>query len=200
MKNKTVSRVCLVILAVIFLGIVLVPSLIDLSGKNNESIKIKYAAEAVEYKKTYAFIPVSKTVYYVAVLEDESVAIVKGTKSWYKKNFTSYGVAKGGNLVTVEGTLEKMPYKVNNEMTSVYSMLSVGGPIDYAYEKTECVDATTKSYAIKGIVTAAVAVVLAVVFLIGLKKNWLQKTAIVVILSCGTIAVLLFGVHVMIGR
>ena len=85
-------------------------------------------------------------------------------------------------------------------MTSVYSMLSVGGSIDYAYEKTECVDATTKSFAIKGIVTAAVAVILAVVFLIGLKKNWLQKTAIVVILSCGTIAVLIFGVHVMLGR
>ena len=48
MKNKTVSRVCLVILAVIFLGIVLIPSLIDLSGKNNESIKIKYAAVILE--------------------------------------------------------------------------------------------------------------------------------------------------------
>ena len=43
-------------------------------------------------------------------------------------------------------------------------------------------------------------VILAVVFLIGLKKNWLQKTAIVVILSCGTIAVLIFGVHVMLVR
>ena len=111
MKNKTVSRVCLVILAVIFLGIVLIPSLIDLSGKNNESIKIKWAEEAVEYKRAYAFIPMSKTIYYVAVLEDDSVAIVKGTKSWYKKNFTSYGYAKGGNLITVEGTLEKMPSK-----------------------------------------------------------------------------------------
>ena len=67
MKNKTASMVCTIILGVIFLGLLLIPSFINLGSNKTETLEIKKAVKAVEYKRTYAFIPMTKSVYYAAV-------------------------------------------------------------------------------------------------------------------------------------
>ena len=200
MKNKTASMVCTIILGVIFLGLLLIPSFINLGSNKTETLKIKVAVEAVEYKRTYAFIPMTKSVYYVAVLEDDSIAIVRGNKNWYEKNFTSLGYAKNGGYVTVEGKLDKMNSKVYSKMTGVYAILSVGSNVDYAYDKTQYVDGLTKPFAVKGIIAGVVAIALCIVYVLALKKNWLQKSSIIIALAVCTIADLIFGIHVILGR
>ena len=59
MKNKKVSIICSIILNVIFMAILLIPSLKELANNDSEKVKIVKAIEAAEYKRSFTFIPMS---------------------------------------------------------------------------------------------------------------------------------------------
>lgn len=205
MKNKKVSIICSIILNVIFMAILLIPSLKELANTDSEKVKIVKAIEAAEYKRSFTFIPMSKSMYYIVILEDNSYAAVRADKDWYKENFTTTGEAIDGKYVEVEGTLEQLPYRVIKAVKDGYTILTaveqiLGDGVEFAYDKTECIDLFAKSYAVKGLIAAIIAIAIGVIYVLALKNDWFHESSLFIVLVICAVADLFFGIHVILGR
>ena len=200
MRSKGTSWIWTILLVIVFIGMLLIPSIINLGKKNTKEFKLVGAVEAVDYTKQYAFIPVAKSTYYVGILADESIVIFRSNKNWYEKNFSSIGLPNSGRYVTLEGKVEVMPSKVSTEMRTVIASLKSGGYTDFVLDSNKCIDGLTKNFAMKGIVASLISIVLCVVFVVGTKKGWMQKSAVVTALSICALATVIFGVHIILGR
>ncbi len=199
-KNRVVTAICMVILALAYLGLLIIPSISDISGKDDNEYNVVAVYTGVEYTKKMNYIPFAKSTYYVCVTDDLTVITVRESSKWYDKNFTDDGIVKSGDGIKISGKESKMPVKVQDELESSYSELRLYGYEDIT-SRTEFIDNMGYRLAIRGIITAVVSVAVAVLGIIGAKKGgWFNKPAVIAVYGIIAIAVILFGVHVILIR
>ena len=126
-KNSILAKIMLVILAVSFIGVFFVMSIMDLTNKKDvRNVNIGYAGEILVVEHSInGIIPTGKSYYYIGIAEDgEKAYLVQAGKKWLEDNFDSEGRAIQVGGLEING-LEKRAsdYKVENELASRASQI-----------------------------------------------------------------------------
>lgn len=93
--------------------------------------------------------------------------------------------------------IEAAEYK-RSILTAVEQILGDG--VEFAYDKTECIDLFAKSYAVKGLIAAIIAIAIGVIYVLALKNDWFYESSLFIVLVICAVADLFFGIHVILGR
>lgn len=118
MKNGIVKKIVLGIMAIAFVFVFIVDSIIDLTNKKNvRNAEITQAYELLVIENSInGLIPMGKDYYYLGYSEEtEMLYKIHADKRWLSENFDSEGYAKNDS-VSVKGLEKKVDYEIEKEL------------------------------------------------------------------------------------
>lgn len=140
---------------------------------------VLYAKEACTLKRTVNFIPTNKEHFYLVISENDLVPfLVRETPSWFKKNFTESGIARGG-AVKIKGAVTRYhSYKLTKIIDSINADLSENG---LSVSPSLYIDALYKQLGGLRILAGAGIIVIGLLAFFGVKSGFLltRKPALI---------------------
>ncbi len=161
--KEILKKLFLILLAVFFIGYLLVTAVLDLTNKKDiHTINADGAVEILEVEHSInGLIPVGKDHYYLGIDEETMDACyIKASKGWYKKNFDETGHAKiSGGLDITSLSKEVSDFDVEQEL--INRSYAYEG-VNYIISPDHCLVLSYKIDAIMKLALLAFSVVLVV--------------------------------------
>lgn len=198
--NKKALNIGIIIIALVFIGLLMVPAVLNRVNNDTDEVQLKAATEAFEDNKTHNFIPGTMGYYYIGFTTDSNVVIVKASPEWFNDNFTKDGYSKEESGTTVKGCVTAIPDNLVDDADSIFKDMETFGWKDFKYNKESYLNTHSDSFFVKAIIASVLTVIITALIVIGVAKDWYDSKYMILLLIVMVVVLVYFGLHIILGR
>ena len=198
--NKKALNIGIIIIALVLIGLLMVPAILNRVNNDTDEVQLKAATEAFEDNKTHNFIPGTMGYYYIGFTTDNNVVIVKASPEWFNDNFTKDGYSKEESGTTVKGCVTAIPDKLVDDADSIFKDMEMFGWNDFKYNKESYLNTHSDSFFVKAIIASVLTVIITALIVIGVAKDWYDSKYMILLLIVIAVVLVYFGLHIILGR
>lgn len=198
--NKKALNIGIIIIALVLIGLLMVPAVLNHVNNDTDEVQLKAATEAFEDNKTHNFIPGTMGYYYIGFTTDNSVVIVKASPEWFNDNFTKDGYSKEESGTTVKGCVTAIPDNLVDDADSIFKDMEMFGWKDFKYNKESYLNTHSDSFFVKAIIASVLTAIFTILIVVGIAKDWYDSKYMILLLIVIVVVLVYFGLHIILGR